>query len=112
MAQNFATSQYTNEVYKGRQVASWTIQSDKMDDKGCVSVRCACGRRSHIKAYQLFNGYSLKCKECNKAFRQSFRSTGHLAPAKGDYPPSNPEKEQAMIEEFLKTQKKGAVDAS
>jgi hypothetical protein len=60
-----STSKYLNEIALGQKFGRWTAY-DFVKGKGemKIAVRCDCGTKAHVSAYNLVKGRSTKCKNC------------------------------------------------
>jgi len=63
------SSKYRKEIKLGQKFGSWTVYDFVMSEgkgRSKVAVKCECGNKSHVPAYDLVHKRSTQCKECSK----------------------------------------------
>jgi len=62
------SSKYLKEIQIGQKFGNWTVYDfviSKGEGKTKIAVKCECGNKSHVPAYDLVKGRSTQCKECS-----------------------------------------------
>lgn len=87
------------QIRKGDKFGKWTVLNPKAHDSQ-VEVLCECGTMRRFRKSVLLEGYSRQCKDCSKKSRAKY----NIANKDMDVP-NDPEKDKAMIDDWLRTNK-------